>query len=185
LMVVESVIGRECLELRTAWFSAGCRPPYRGWDAPRLSGRPAGALASICLAVALGGCSIPIGSLFEKNKHDDLEMTGSVNPAANAMAAMQSETPGLPEADLAYVKAAASEVLARGGKDVSQNWENPATGARGAVTPLTSPYKENGYACRDFLLSHVQGKVETWLQGDACKYADRWEVRSLRSWKRS
>jgi surface antigen len=140
----------------------------------------------MCLGFALGGCSIPIGSLFEKTKRDDIEMTGAINPVANAMAAMQSDTAGLPEADLAYARAAAAEVLARGGKDVSQNWENPATGARGAVTPLTASYTENGNTCREFLLSHVQGKSEVWLQGNACKFAsDKWEVRSLRAWKRS
>ena len=185
-MVAESVIGPECLQLRAAWFSAGCRPPYKGWDAPRLSGLAGSAAATVCLGVALGGCSIPLGPLFEKNKHDDVEMTGSINPMANAMAAMQSDTPGVPETDLAYAREAASEVLAKGGKDTSQTWENPNTGARGAVTPLSSSFTENGFACREFLLSHVQGKSETWLQGDACKFTSgKWEVRSLRSWKRS
>src|SRR5207244_2271673 len=61
LMVAESVIGPECLQLRAAWFNGVCRPPYKGWDAPRLSGLAGGAVAMVCLGFALGGCSIPLG----------------------------------------------------------------------------------------------------------------------------
>jgi surface antigen len=72
-------------------------------------------------------------------------------------------------------------VLGRGDKDVSQTWENPRTGARGTVTPVSTAYSQDGLVCRDFLASHVQGAAETWLQGEACRlHRGRWEVRSLR-----
>ena len=139
-------------------------------------------MAAAC-GIFLAGCSIPIGTLF--NKHDP-DVTGSIDPMANALAAMQPEITGLPPADLAYARQAASDVLTKGGKDVSQNWENPVTGARGAVTPLTPSFTENGNTCREFLVSHVQGKTETWLQGDACQFASgQWQVRSMKPWKRS
>jgi surface antigen len=171
--------------LRSLCFSEGRGPSYRGWGVLRLSGR-AGLVAAACCALLGGGCSIPLGSLFNKHDAAETEVTGTVNPAANAMAAMQLEIPNLPEADLAYARAAASEVMASGSKGVSQTWENPATGARGAVTPLTSAYTDNGNTCREFLMSHVQGKVENWLEGDACKFAGgKWEVRSLKAWRRS
>ena len=60
-----------------------------------------------------------------------------------------------PERDLAYAKAAASEVLKRGEKDASLDWENPSTGARGTVTPMASVYVQDGQTCRDFLASYV------------------------------
>ncbi len=90
------------------------------------------------------------------------------------------------EADLAIARAAVSEVLTKGGKDTSMPWENPQTGARGTVTPLTSAYSQDGATCRDFLASYVKNGSESWLQGEACR-AERgkWEVRSMRPWKKT
>ena len=64
------------------------------------------------------------------------------------------------EGDLAIARAAASEVLTRGGKDASLPWENPQTGARGTVTPLASAYTQDGFICRDFLASYVKNGSE-------------------------
>ena len=91
-----------------------------------------------------------------------------------------------PEGDLAFARAAASEALTRGGRDVSVPWENPRTGARGTVTPLPSAFTQNGVPCRAFLVSYVQEGSELWLQGEACRIQEgRWEVRNLKPWKRS
>jgi len=143
-------------------------------------------MAATCgffLGPVLGGCSVSLGTLF--NKNDRADVTGSIDPVGNAMAAMEPPITGMPDGDLVFARAAATDVLSKGGKDVSQAWENPATGARGAVTPLTSSYTENGNTCREFLLSHVQGKSETWLQGNACRFASgQWQVRSLKAWRR-
>ena len=89
-------------------------------------------------------------------------------------------------ADLAFARVAASDVLTKGGKDSSQPWENPSTGARGSVTPLASAYSAEGRTCRDFLASYVNGTSESWLHGAACR-ADggRWEIRTLKPWKQS
>ena len=109
----------------------------------------------------------------------DKTPTGSVGKAAPALP---------PERDLAYAKAAASEVLKRGEKDASLDWENPSTGARGTVTPMASVYVQDGQTCRDFLASYVNGASQAWLQGEACKQKHEkgaWEVRSLKPWKRS
>ena len=90
-----------------------------------------------------------------------------------------------PEHDLAYAKAAASEVLRRGEKDVSLDWENPKSGARGTVTPIASAYTQDGQTCRDFLASYVKETVQSWMQGEACRDGSAWQVRSLKPWKRS
>lgn len=92
-----------------------------------------------------------------------------------------------PEHDLAFARAAASEVLGRGGKDSSAAWENPKTGARGTVTPIASAYTQEGRLCRDFLASYVHDGSESWMQGEACRAGrgGKWEVRRLNPWRRS
>lgn len=146
--------------------------PYSGLKASRLWRGWAG-LAVI--AQALCGCSLS-GQLDSL----DRDTTGSI-------AAKASEKPVAlpPEADLAFTRAAAAEVLSRGAKDSSQPWENPRSGARGTVTPIATAYLVDGQTCRDFLASYVNGGAEAWLQGEACKQGKAWEVRSLKPWKRS
>jgi surface antigen len=110
------------------------------------------------------------------------EHTGSITPPSGAQAVSQLP----PDSDLAYARAAAADVLDRDSKDSSAPWENPRTGARGTVTPITSAYTQDGQTCRDFLASYVQGGSQAWLQGEACKQVKgNWEVRALKPWKRS
>jgi hypothetical protein len=133
----------------------------------------------MALALAAGGCSLSgqLDSAFGGDK----DTTGSITPPPGVKA---SELP--PEADLAFTRAAATEVLSRGSKDASQPWENPRSGARGTVTPIASAYTLDGHTCRDFLASYVSGRSESWLQGEACKLEKgAWQVRSLKPWKRS
>jgi len=110
-----------------------------------------------------------------------VDTTGSITPPPGAKA---GELP--PDTDLAFARIAVSEVLNRGGKDASQPWENPRSGARGTVTPIASAYTQDGRTCRDFLASYVSGSAQAWLQGEACKRdKGAWEVRTLKPWKRS
>ncbi|MDO8875219.1 MAG: RT0821/Lpp0805 family surface protein [Pseudolabrys sp.] len=139
---------------------------------------------ALALAVGCGGCSLSsqFDSVFSSS---DKDVTGSITPPPGSK--QSDELP--PAADLAYAKVAASEVLARGRKDSSQPWENPATGARGTVTPIATAYPQGGGTCQDFLASYVKGPSQSWLQGEACKAGKgkgaAWEVRSLKPWKRS
>jgi surface antigen len=107
----------------------------------------------------------------------DSEVTGSIGDAA---------APGPTDADLAFARNAASDVLTKGDRDSSQPWSNPDTGARGSVTPLTQAYTgEDGRTCRDFLASYVNGKTESWLQGAGCHGGNgRWEIHKLKPWRR-
>ena len=125
--------------------------------------------------------SYKLDSFFGKEEH-----TASIGPAA-AMKPSQTAATALPEEnDLAYAKAAAAEVLGRGEKNASQNWENPGTGARGIVTPLAEAYTQDGFTCRDFLASYIRESAESWLQGDACRlHQGKWTVRTLRPLKRT
>ena len=115
----------------------------------------------------------------------EVEHTGSIS-RPGYQADHVADTAHPTEFDLAYARAAASDVLARGGKDNSVPWENPQTGAGGNITPLAAAYTEGGVPCRDFLASYVNGGSEAWLQGAACRTSRGiWEVKSLKPLKRS
>jgi hypothetical protein len=133
------------------------------------------------MGVALGGCSIGRFDALSAAKGGD-DVTGSIAPPQAAAVASEKPT----AADLAFARVAASDVLTKGGKDSSQPWENPTTGARGSVTPLASAYSAEGRTCRDFLASYVNGTSESWLHGAACRAeGGRWEIRTLKPWKQS
>lgn len=137
------------------------------------------ALTAILIGFGLGGCSIGRNdSAFARMEGGDV--TGSITPLKPTSGSEPTD------ADLAFARTAASDVLTKGGKDSSQPWENPSTGARGSVTPLASPYTAEGRTCRDFLASYVNGASESWLQGAACRAErGRWDVHTLKPWKRS
>ena len=152
---------------------------YKTWGRVGLSAiRPAGAVMTmILIGLGAGGCSLSRSDALAKLEEKDV--TGAITPPA---------APPVPtESDLAFARTAASDVLTKGDKDSSQPWENPETGARGSVTPLSQAYaSEDGRTCRDFLASYVKGRTESWLQGAACRGGQgRWEIHTLRPWRRS
>lgn len=153
----------------------GARPLYRARKAKDLSvtrNFVCLPVALVALALSCGGCSL--SSHLDTFSDPAALTTGSIG------------TGGPTESDLAFTRVAAADVLARGGKDTSQPWENPATGARGSVTPLASAYSADGRTCRDFLASYVRGPSEAWMQGAACKSAKGvWEIRDMSAWRRS
>jgi len=160
------------------------RSVYNGTAAFRLCGLPRRlALAAALLgAVACAGCSYQLDSMFSK-PDADAELTGSIDrpgtPRADHAAAAQ-----VSEADLAYARAAAADVLAHGAKGNSVPWQNPQTGVGGNITPLASSYSEGGLPCRDFLASYVNAGSQAWLQGSACRTArGEWQVKSLKPLK--
>lgn len=108
----------------------------------------------------------------------DKSITGSIKPARASVSPTA--------ADLALARNAASDVLTKGGKDSSQPWENPATGARGSVTPIAAAYTAEGKTCRDFLASYVNGNSESWLQGAACRSGrGEWDIHTLKPWNKT
>ncbi len=140
---------------------------------------------TLLLALPLGGCSYQLDSMWGKSKDDGgQDITGSIRPAARPK---QITAVGQPEeGDLIIARAAANEVLTRGGKDASMPWENPKTGSRGTVTPIATAYTQDGLTCRDFLASFVRNGSEAWMQGEACRVPQgKWEVRHLKPWQRT
>ena len=162
----------------------GHRRLYNGTAGPSLwrgRGRSLPIILVLALGLINGGCAFQIDSLFGSG-NDSPETTGSITPPPGT-----KDTAGLPpDNDLVYTKAAVAEVLKHGGKNTSLPWENPRTGARGTVTPIASAYNEHGTVCRDFLASYIKGPAESWMQGAACQEAKgKWQIRSLKPWKRS
>jgi hypothetical protein len=151
---------------------------YRAWERVGLSAiGPSGAVVTLILiGLGSGGCSLSRPDAYARM---DADVTGSL--------AKQPASPPAPtESDLAFARTAASDVLTKGDKDSSQSWENPETGARGSVTPLSQAYSaDDGRTCRDFLASYVNGRAESWLQGAGCKAGHgRWEIHTIKPWNR-
>jgi surface antigen len=142
--------------------------------------------AALTLAFSLGGCAVS-GSLFSKSGQTEArayaneDTTGSVERTAATSAALPAE------ADLAFARKAVVDVLTRGTKEISSPWENPASGARGTVTPVASSYAKDGATCREFLASYVRRQgAEVWMQGQACRPKQgAWEVKNMRPWSRT
>jgi surface antigen len=163
-------------------FARPCRRPMRWipvWG------------AALSLALVSGGCSFSyqMDSMFSRKRDAaDTEATSSVRPTVprqqSVAAIPQAATPQ--DGDLAAARTAVSEALGRSGRDASVPWEDPSTGARGTVTPLSNGYTQDGATCRDFLASYVRNGSESWLQGEACRREQgRWEVRHMRPWRRT
>jgi hypothetical protein len=139
-------------------------------------------VAALVCGLAAGGCSFQLHSLLAKDEADP-DQTGSIGRPVDR-ARRPAEASALSETDLAYARAAASDVLAHDGKDASVPWQNPNTGAGGNITPLASAYIEGGQSCRDFMASYVHGESQDWLRGAACRSGQgNWEVKSLKSLK--
>jgi surface antigen len=134
---------------------------------------PGAVVTIILIGLGAGGCSL------SRTDAAYAQMDG--RDSTGALAAAPTD------GDLAFARNAASDVLSKGDKDSSQSWENPDTGARGSVTPLAQAYPdEDGRTCRDFLASYVNGRTESWLQGAGCRSSHgRWEIHTLKPWRRS
>ena len=73
------------------------------------------------------------------------------------------------------------EALGKQEEGSSIPWQNPATGSRGTVTPVASAFVKDGFACRNFLASHVGAGHEHWFEGTACRvHRGEWDIRSTR-----
>jgi hypothetical protein len=102
------------------------------------------------------------------------DVTGSVERTAATSAALPAES------DLVFARKAIVDVLTRGAKEISSPWENPASGARGTVTPVASNYAKEGVTCRDFLASYVRREgAEVWSRFSAPRDGTLWYYRSL------
>lgn len=158
---------------------------YNGTAGLRLSrGLRCGAVIAVLVsALAVSGCSYRLASMVATDD-TDAAATGSIAAAGQTDPGSSGTRPAV--TDLAYARAAASDVLAYAGKDASVHWQNPQTGARGNILPLDTSYREDGLPCRDFLASYLHGATQDWLRGAACRTAGgSWQVTRLTPLKSS
>ena len=113
--------------------------------------------AALLGALGLGGCSYALESMSSKSELQAKPAAAASQPADDRTDRTAAAEPE--EADLAYARAAAADVLGRGAKANSVPWQNPQTGVSGNITPLASTHSEGGLPCRDFLASYVRGGV--------------------------
>lgn len=169
-------------------------PPYHGSGA---HGR-ATSFAALVLAAALsfgaGACSMTmeLGSFLsdkEKDKDDKPAQTsnakGDPRDVTGSLALQPKSTEkasgGIHPVDWKLTTAALGEALGQKDEGVSIPWQNPNTGSRGTVTPVAAAYIKDGFACRNFIASHIGDGRDAWYEGTACRvHRGEWEIRSAR-----
>jgi surface antigen len=171
-------------------------PPYHGSVRPgRACGHAALVLAAI-LALGSGACSMSmeLGSFLSDKKEetkfaekpskgDARDITGSL---ALQPAKSEKATGGIHPADWKLTTAALREALDQKDDAASIPWNNPDTGSRGTVTPVAAAYIKEGFACRNFISSHIGDGRESWIEGTACRiHRGEWEIRSARPLQKS
>lgn len=172
------------------------RLPYHGKTGARLSVASlfSAPVAAGLIAMFLGGCSMQLSSLLPggvsdsgptviRNVPASDENTGSI---PLQMASARDIPMGMSAIDWPHAQAALKEALARTDEGPSVPWDNPASGARGTVTPIAAAFTKDGLPCRNFIASHVKEGIETWSEGLACRVgANFWEVKSVKPLKKS
>jgi surface antigen len=172
------------------------RLPYHGKTAKRLSVASlfSAPVAAGLIAMFLGGCSMQLSSLLPggvsdsgptviRNTSASDENTGSI---PLQMASTRDIPMGMSAIDWPHAQAALKEALARTDEGPSVPWDNPASGARGTVTPIAAAFTKDGLPCRNFIASHVKDGIESWSEGLACRInAGMWEVKTVKPLKKS
>jgi surface antigen len=162
--------------------------PYHG------SGRPgrAAIFAPLALAAILGlgsgacSMSMELGSLFsDKDEEKALASKGDPKDVTGSLPLQAKRNDGsdgvVNPADWSHATVALREALGNNEEGSSIPWQNAATGNRGTVTPVASAFVKDGFACRNFLASHVGNGRENWFEGTACRvHRGQWDIRSTR-----
>jgi len=129
--------------------------------------------------------SMQLGDFFSDKKEEEAvaakadvkDLTGS----ARLQPAKATTAERMDPADWTFATAALREALGKTEEGSSVPWQNPSTGAHGTVTPVASAYVQEGFACRNFLASHLGDGRESWFEGTACRiHRGQWDVRSTR-----
>jgi surface antigen len=169
--------------------------PYHGSVRPRRSPIWAGFALATLLAFGSGACSMSmeLGSFFSDKDEkpaktaqadkggDARDVTGSL-----ALQSKKTERTGTQSIDWTLTSVALKEALGQKDEGASVPWQNPNSGTRGTVTPVAAAYIKDGFACRNFIASHVGEGRESWYEGTACRvHRGEWEIRSARPLEKS
>ena len=175
------------------------RSPYHGSVRPRRSPVWAGLALAALLGFGSGGCAMTmeLGSfLSDKFGTDDKPATvgqadkGDTRDVTGSLALQSKKTErangGIHPVDWKLTSTALKEALGQKEEGTSIPWQNPNTGSRGTVTPVAAAYIKDGFACRNFIASHVGDGRESWYEGTACRiHRGEWEIRSTRPLEKS
>ena len=138
------------------------------------------------LALAAGGCSSSSLSSLIPGFQEDMatlaprDTTGSL--------ALRDRAAGLEmtKADWTMAQAALRDALGRREDGASIEWQNPTTLSRGTVSPITAAFLQDGFQCRNFLVSHRRSDQESWYEGTACRmHRGQWDVQKTRPVQKS
>ncbi len=175
-MCVKACTPRGANDPGPSYHGSGCARPFRG----------SGLLILLIAGLATGGCStsFPLSSLIpgmqaEKTADKD-EITGTLS--------MQHPAAGreMTNADWIVAMAALREALARKEDGASIPWQNPTTSSRGTVSPVSAAFVQDGFNCRNFMVSHFKSERENWYEGTACRtHRGQWDVQSTRPLQKS
>ena len=170
--------------------------PYHGSAGPRRSPAWAGLTLAALLAFGSGACSMTmeLGSFFsdkdEKPAKIEQASKGDARDVTGALPLQSKKTEraggGIHPVDWKLTSAALKEALGQKEEGASIPWQNPDTGSRGTVTPVAASYIKDGFACRNFIASHVGDGRESWYEGMACRvHRGEWEIRTARPLEKS
>lgn len=175
-MGVKACIPRRAIDPGPSYHGSGYARPFRG----------SAFLTLLIAGLASGGCSMsfPLSSLIpgmqaEKPADKD-EITGSLSMQHPAASREMTNT------DWTVAMAALREALARKEDGASMPWQNPTTSSRGTVSPVSAAFVQDGFNCRNFMVSHFKSERENWYEGTACRtHRGQWDVQSTRPLQKS
>ena len=175
-MCVKACTPRGAIDPSPLYHGSGFARPFRG----------SGFLILLVAGLATGGCStsFPLSSLIPGMQAEKLadkdEITGSLS--------MQHPAAGreMTNADWTVAMASLREALARKEDGASISWQNPTTSSRGTVSPVSAAFVQDGFNCRNFMVSHFKTERENWYEGTACRtHRGQWDVQSTRPLQKS
>jgi surface antigen len=140
------------------------------------------------LALAAAGCSssMPLGSILPGISDERLAEADTEEPTGALSLRERKVSAEMTGADWIMAKAALGEALDRKEDGPALEWQNPITASRGTVSPITAAFEQDGFHCRNFLVSHRRSGRETWHEGTACRtHRGKWDVQSTRPIQRS
>lgn len=128
----------------------------------------------LALVAACGGCS-GMGAALDDA---DLE-TGSISSRPSTARDNLPEPPqGVIVSDWRMATQALDEALEAVDDDVSVEWQNMETGARGTATPIGAA-RSGG--CRDFMIAILMEQVaDRWVRGEACRKSGKTQFSQVR-----
>ena len=125
----------------------------------------------------LGGCStvIPLPSMISTD-----DITGSIGKSPSPLSS------SLDAEDWRRASGAMGVALDPQGSGAPVKWDNPASGAKGAFTPVGQAQAVDGRICRAFLAELAGSLPGQQLQGNACREkAGDWTVSDVKPWKKA